>query len=83
MFDAPWVALMPGELGVIWTSVKGGGLGRRGVLEGDAGLIFTVERILPNRWSGRRRLVRLRSGKETNSRVERSEWYWYLTYDQF
>lgn len=35
-----WIAFMPGELGVIWTSVKGGGLGRRGELEGDAGLML-------------------------------------------
>lgn len=38
--DVPWIALMPGEFGVIWTSVKGGGLGRRGELEGDAGLML-------------------------------------------
>ena len=31
----PWVAFMPGDLGPIWTSGKGGGLGRRGELDGD------------------------------------------------
>jgi len=43
--DASCVAFMPGELGVIWTSVKGGGLGRRGELEGDAGLMLTAASI--------------------------------------
>ena len=36
------VELRPGDLGPIWTSGKGGGLGRRGELDGDIEVVITL-----------------------------------------